>query len=171
MNLYLFRHGLAVERGTDGFDDANDSERPLTAKGQRKLKKISKAMKALDLSFDLILSSPYLRTRQTAEVAAKALKLPKKIRFSETLTPEGDSGDLITELNRIKPRPEDVLLVGHEPYLSELIGLLVCDDSRSVVEMKKGGLCKLTTGVLKHGRCACLEWLLTPEQMELIAKS
>jgi len=61
------------------------------------------------------------------------------------------------------------LLVGHEPYLSELISLLVAGDSSLCVVMKKGGLCKLSVETLKHGRCACLEWLLTPKQMALMA--
>ena len=64
MNLYILRHGIAVERGTPGY--AKDADRPLTLEGERKLQLIAQAMKALDLAFDLILSSPYLRARQTA---------------------------------------------------------------------------------------------------------
>jgi len=56
MNLYLLRHGLAVEPGTDGF--SKDSDRPLTPKGERKLWKTAQAMEDLELSFDWILCSP-----------------------------------------------------------------------------------------------------------------
>ena len=66
MNLYLLRHGIAVERGTPGLD--KDADRSLTPKGERRLWRITEAMEALKLSFDLILSSPYLRARQTAEI-------------------------------------------------------------------------------------------------------
>jgi phosphohistidine phosphatase SixA len=62
-----------------------------------------------------------------------------------------------------------VLLVGHEPYLSGLVSLLASGGATLTVVMKKGGLCKLTTGSLIHGRCATLEWLLTPKQMALMA--
>ena len=62
-----------------------------------------------------------------------------------------------------------VLLVGHEPDLSGLISLLVAGDTASAVVMKKGGLCKLSTESLKHGRCAALAWLLTPKQMALMS--
>jgi phosphohistidine phosphatase len=60
------------------------------------------------------------------------------------------------------------MLVGHEPFLSQLISLLVSGDTESSVLLKKGGFCKLSTEHLKHGKCATLEWLLTPRQMELM---
>lgn len=167
MNLYILRHGLAVEPGTPGY--GKDSDRPLIPEGERKLVQIARAMKALDLSFDLILSSPYLRARQTAEIVAKAFKLGKSLEFSDTLTPSGSFKKLIESLNRADPAPDSVLLVGHEPYLSELISLLVSGDVGSRVVMKKAGLCKLSTESLAPGRCAVLEWLLTPKQMMLMA--
>src|SRR5271169_6763046 len=123
MDLYLLRHGLAVEPGTQGF--ANDADRPLTPKGERKVRKIAEAIEAMGVSFDLILSSPYVRARQTAEVVAEALNLRKKLEFSDALVPAGSVKRLIESLNHRQPSPANVLLVGHEPYLSELISLLV----------------------------------------------
>jgi len=61
------------------------------------------------------------------------------------------------------------LLVGHEPYLSQLIALLSSGGTSATIDMKKGGLCKLETEGLEYGHCATLQWLLTPRQMELIA--
>ena len=167
MNLYILRHGLAVDPGTAEF--AKDSERPLTPKGERKLWKIAQAIEELELSFDLILSSPYVRALQTAQIVAEALDLRKKLETTETLTPDGSTEKLVDLINRRKPRVEEVLLVGHEPYLSELISLLVSGNTESAVTMKKGGLCKLTSELLEEGRCATLEWLLTPKQMCLMA--
>jgi phosphohistidine phosphatase len=66
---------------------------------------------------------------------------------------------------------DDLLLVGHEPFLSRLIALLTSGNSDASVLLKKGGFCKLSTQDLKHGKCATLEWLLTPKQMELMQKS
>ena len=77
MNLYLLRHGIAVEPGTPGCE--KDSERPLTPKGKRQLRQIAAAMKKMDLRFDLILSSPFLRARQTAEIIAESLTLKKQL--------------------------------------------------------------------------------------------
>jgi phosphohistidine phosphatase len=166
MNLYLLRHGIAEELGTDGL--TKDSERPLTDKGEDKLWKITEGMKALELTFDAILCSPYVRARQTAEIIAEALHARKKIEFSETLTPGGGSKTLIELLNRLNPEPQDVLLVGHEPHLSDFISLLVSGKPGCGVIMKKGGLCKLTTESLRNGRCADMQWLLTPGQMALM---
>jgi phosphohistidine phosphatase len=167
MNLYLLRHGLAVEPGTEGF--AHDAERPLTPKGERKLGKIAEGIKALEISFDLILSSPYVRARRTAEIVAEALSIGKKLGFSDALMPAGSVKRLIESLNQIEPAPEDVLLVGHEPYMSEMISLLVSGQVGFAVVMKKGGLCKLSAQSIHAGRCAALEWLLTPKQMALMA--
>jgi phosphohistidine phosphatase len=166
MNLYILRHGIATDPDVAGF--ATDADRPLTSEGRRKLRRIANAMEALKLSFDLILSSPYLRARQTAEIVAEGLGGHQKLELSDTLTPGGSPEKLIELLNCLQPAPETVLLVGHEPYLSNLISLLVAGDASFAVVLKKGGLCKLSAESLQAGRCATLEWLLTPKQMALM---
>ena len=167
MNVYILRHGIAAEPDAETF--ANDAERPLTPEGECKLRQATKAMKALGLSFDLILSSPYLRARQTAEIVAKAFDARKQLEFTDTLAPGGSSKKLIELLSRRAPPPQDVLLSGHEPYLSELISRLLSGSEHLAINLKKGSLCKLAIESLKHGRCASLEWLLTPKQMALMA--
>src|SRR5512136_509230 len=89
MDLYILRHGIAVERGTPGY--AKDADRPLTPEGERKLQLIAEAMEALELKFDLILSSPYARARQTAEVVTGVLHARKQLEFSDSLTPGGST--------------------------------------------------------------------------------
>ena len=167
MNIYILRHGIAVEPGTPGFE--NDADRPLIPKGERRLRSAAAAMEKLNLSFDLILSSPFVRARQTAEIVAGELKLKKRIEFFDGLVPGGNPKALIHVLNELKPAPENILLVGHEPYLSRLISLLVSGGVEALIEMKKGGLGKLEVAELRHGQCARLAWLLTPSQMELMA--
>ncbi len=167
MNLFILRHGIAVERGTPGFK--TDAGRPLTPKGKRQLRQIAGAMQNLDLSFNLILSSPFLRARQTAEIVAQSLRWKKRLAFSDELTPGGDPKALIQQLIELKPAPENVLLVGHEPYLSELIGRLISGGATAGIELKKGGLAKLEVASLRFGRCATLAWLLTPKQMKGMA--
>jgi len=166
MNLYLLRHGIAVEHGAPGH--GQDADRPLTDKGERKLWRITEAMRVMELSFDLILASPYLRARRTAEIVAEAFKAKKKLELCNALAADGDMLELIHFLNHLSPRPEHVLVVGHEPYLGVLATLLITGDSGSAVEFKKGGLCKLMIQRLRPGRCATLEWLLTPRQMGLM---
>ncbi|HUA37916.1 MAG TPA: phosphohistidine phosphatase SixA [Candidatus Sulfopaludibacter sp.] len=163
MNLYILRHGLAVERGTPGFK--TDAERPLTPKGKRQLRDIAGAMRNMDLDFDLILSSPFRRAWQTAEIVARNLKREKRLAFSDELAPAGNPKALIRQLNELKPAPENILLVGHEPCLSQFAIRLIAGGSSARMELKKGGLCKLEIDSLRFGRCAVLQWLLTPRQM------
>ncbi len=167
MNLYLLRHGIAVEPGTPGYE--KDSDRPLIAKGEDRLREAARAMEKLELSFDLILSSPFLRAKQTAEIIAKNLRLQSKLAFSNELIPSGNPKLLIQQLNGFRPEPENVLLVGHEPYLGKLVALLAAGNTGLEIDFKKGGLCKLEAESLHYGRCAKLAWLLTPRQMELMA--
>jgi len=159
MEIYILRHGIAVNRGTPGYK--KDSDRPLTPEGEEKLHQIAKAMLAMELKFDLILSSPYLRSKQTAQLVAA--ELDEEITLTDLLTPDGNPLELIRELNDEKP--QSVLLVGHEPDLSGLISVLVTGESNATIELKKGGLCKLSADRVAYGQCATLNWLLTPKQL------
>jgi len=166
MELFLLRHGLAVERGTPGYE--NDFARPLVSKGERQLRKSCAALRKMKLKWNLILSSPLLRARQTAQIVADELKVKRKFCISNNLQPGADLQKLVAELNRLKAMPGSVLLVGHEPGLSELISLLVTDKTPSGFALKKGGLAKLDLDKLRAGQCATLAWLLTPKQMKLM---
>ena len=159
MEIYILRHGIAVERGTPGYK--KDSERPLTKEGEEKMHQVAEAMLGMGLKFDLILSSPYTRAEQTAQIVAG--ELDEEVTFSDFLVPDGNLLDLIAEIN--KKKPETVLLVGHEPDLSQLISVLITGDSEASIELKKGGLCKITSEKLAFGPSATLNWLLTSKQL------
>ena len=161
MNLFLLRHAIAVEPGSLAGD--SDAERPLSPEGKKKMRKIALGMKSLDLSFDLILSSPYLRARETAEIVAHEFgSVPE---FTPRLAVGGDPASLVAEVAARTKDMADVLLVGHEPQLSKLISYLLAGNSGLSVTMKKGGLCKLDVPRLRYARSATLEWLLTPSQL------
>jgi phosphohistidine phosphatase len=159
MEIYILRHGIAVERGTRGYK--KDSDRPLTKEGEEKMLEIAKTLLEMDLKFDLILSSPLVRAQQTAAIVAD--ELGEEVTYSDFLSPGADARELIAELNDEKP--QQVLLVGHEPDLSQLISLLISGGGNAAIELKKGGLCKLTSEKLTFGQCATLNWLLTPKQL------
>jgi phosphohistidine phosphatase len=126
---------------------------------------VAKGMRALDLSFDLILSSPFIRAKETAEIVARIFKIKKELKLTFNLAVGGDPEELINELKRDFDSLESVLLVGHEPYLSHFISFLLTGTSGLSLEMKKAGFCKLKIDILRYGRCATLEWLLTPAQL------
>jgi len=163
MELYLLRHAIAVPRETPGYDD--DSKRPLTPEGKRKMRRIAGAMQALDVQFDLILSSPFTRARQTAEIVAEVFQAEKKLVLEDTLAVGGDLRTLINRINTAYGTLERIMLVGHEPSMSELISVLIAGDTRVSITLRKGGLCKLTTSALRYGQCATLDCLLAPRQL------
>jgi phosphohistidine phosphatase len=167
MNLCVLRHGIAVELGAPGI--AHDAERSLTSEGKSKLRQIAKVMQGMELDFDAILSSPYLRARQTAELIARSFKKTAKVELCEALAPDGTSAQVIETLRRLKPAPENLLLVGHEPNLSHLVSVLVGSKGGSCVVFKKGGLCRLCVHSLRPQPDASIEWLLTPKQMIAMA--
>lgn len=159
MNLYIIRHAIAVDEGTPEYEE--DSQRPLTDKGKKKMRQIAKGLRALGADFDLILSSPYVRAKETAEILADVFKTRKDVEFSDNLIPMGDPDSLIAEINE-KYSANSLVLVGHEPHLTALISLLVSDNAGVDMTLKKGGVCRLSADDLHHTRKATLEWLLTP---------
>lgn len=163
MRLYLLRHAIAAERDAQKFPD--DGQRPLTEAGTEKMIKIAQALSKMDLKIDLILSSPLVRTRETAEIARNQLSLNEdRLVLVDQLAPLGEPRQLINEI-RTKYMHERLLLVGHEPDLSNLISLLLSGDTGMSVTMKKGGICCLSIDQLAAGKCATLEWLINPGQM------
>jgi len=155
MNLYLIRHAIAVEEYEE------DSLRPLTDKGKKKMRQIAKGLRALGVELDLILSSPYVRAAETAEILADVFKMKKEIKLSENLVPMGDPDLLIAEMNE-KYAADSIALVGHEPFMTSLIGLLISENSSVDITLKKGGVCSLSADDLHHTRKATMDWLLTP---------
>jgi phosphohistidine phosphatase len=159
MNIYMIRHAIAIDEGSPEY--ADDSQRPLSDKGKKKMRQIAKGLRALGVDFDLILSSPYIRAKETAEILADVFKVKKDVEFSDNLIPMGDPDLLISEMNE-KYSADSIALVGHEPHLTALIGLLVSGNASMDMSLKKGGVCRLSTDDLHHTRKAALEWLLTP---------
>jgi phosphohistidine phosphatase len=167
MELYLLRHAIAVERGTPGFEA--DHLRPLTNEGRAKMEQMAAGMATLELKFDVILTSPYVRAHQTAEIAAAALKQAKKLRHEPTLQADRSPQEFVARLAGKLAGHERILAVGHEPFLSSLATLLLGLPGGAALVMKKGGLCKLAVSRFKPRPAAQLEWLLTPRQLRLLA--
>ena len=164
MKLYILRHGDAVESSDPKFKDV---ERPLTTKGIQRTKQLAEALEQMQVSFDAILSSPLVRARETAEIIARELKFTGKVDVTEYLTPFGSMENLVRQLTMLRPTPRNVLLAGHEPYLSGFISLLCIGGPGMGLEMKKGALCRLDVPAPSCGKCATLEWLLPPRVVGL----
>ena len=164
MKLYLLRHGDAVEAGDPKFKEA---ERPLTPKGIQRTKQLAHALQQMEISFEAMLSSPLVRARETAEIVVRGLESSGKLELTDSLTPFGSMENLVSLLKTLRPVPENVLLVGHEPYLSGFISLLCTGGPGLSLTMKKGALCRLEVDSPSCGKCATLEWLVQPRLIGL----
>ncbi|HUI87343.1 MAG TPA: phosphohistidine phosphatase SixA [Anaerolineales bacterium] len=161
MKIYLVRHGIAYEPGEPGYED--DAQRPLTDKGRDKMKKVAHVLKRLGVQPDVMVSSPYLRARQTAEILAKELKYKKdKLVFSDRLLPTAQPGLIIAEMIE-KYMVEELMVIGHEPCLGLLIGALASGGGDLSINVKYGSVCCLSADDFRIERRATLEWLLTPK--------
>ena len=166
MEIYLIRHCNAVDPGSPDYDD--DSQRPLTEKGREKVRKIASALKKLKVKPDCIVSSPYVRARQTAEILAKEMKYKHGLAFSDILVPMGEAEEIVREINE-KYNVDELVFVSHEPCISGLIGALTADSSDISINIKNGGICCLSADNLRLERKAVLEWLLTPKILSALS--
>jgi phosphohistidine phosphatase len=157
--LYLIRHGIAEERG-DAWPD--DSKRPLTAEGTSRLRKSARGLVRLGVAFDVILTSPLVRARQTADVVASVYDPRPHIVTAEALAPGGAFQALLAELEK-QARRTRLALVGHEPGIGELAARFA--GSRHPLEFKKGALCRIDVEALPPAGPGTLRWLLTPRIM------
>jgi phosphohistidine phosphatase len=158
MDLYVLRHGVAAARGEwQGSDD----ERPLTEDGRTEMDRVAAALARLGLGLDLIVTSPLARALQTAEIVAGRLGLQDKLVLDEQLGAGFGAGRLPKVL-RTYEDAKSLMLVGHEPGLSEAVGSLV----GGRIVLKKGGVAyvQLADAALKKG---VLAWLLQPRTIGL----
>jgi phosphohistidine phosphatase len=156
LELYLIRHGIAEERGEEYPDD---SKRPLTSSGMSKLREEAKGLNELDVAFNLIISSPLVRTKQTAEIIAATLKDKPQVLTSDALAPAGTPAGVVQELAR-HAKQARIALVGHEPNLGELAARLI--GAKSPIEFKKGAVCRIDFEVLPPKGYGQLRWFIPP---------
>ena len=167
MDLYVLRHGVAEDRGGSGY--ASDGERPLTAKGVRRMTRQIRGLRSLEVSIDVVVTSPLVRAVQTAEIVHEGLRVTSRLVTSNALAPGGSPSQLISNLATGYSSTGDVMVVGHEPHLSSLISILTTGDPEPVVRLRKGALCKLRLPAPRYGRCGWIEWSMTPKQMVSLA--
>jgi phosphohistidine phosphatase len=151
MRLYFLRHGIA---DWPDWDPARDHERPLTKDGVKKMKEQARALADLGVKIDAILSSPYTRAYQTADIVAGKLGLEVK---AEPLLAPGFNSDKLAEIARSFADDQALLLVGHEPNFSMVIAEIT---GGGRVQMKKGTLARVDVNRELQGE---LVWLLPPK--------
>ena len=166
LDVYLIRHAAAEERGPAWPDD---DLRPLSAEGRAGMGKAARGLVRLGVTFNVILTSPLVRARQTADVVAEAFDARPPIVVVDALAPGGGDADLLVELTKHSHR-RGIALVGHEPDLGELAARLV--GSRRALAFKKGAVCRIgmesLTESIPPARPGTLRWFLTPAILRAI---
>ncbi|MDC8453763.1 MAG: phosphohistidine phosphatase SixA [Candidatus Nitrosotalea sp.] len=162
MDLLVLRHGEAGR----GSALPGDSTRALTTEGKQEIADLSNGLKSLGVKLDVIYTSPLLRAKQTAEIVAKSLKYKGKIEELDSLKPEGSKLDFYSVLSKLK-QDSVVLVVGHEPYLSDMIGEAI-SPSGCRINLKKAGLARIKVISTLPKIKGELRWLLTPKQLKKI---
>jgi phosphohistidine phosphatase len=166
VNLYFLRHAKACARSRKWRPD---STRPLTRDGEKKMFEAALGIQKLDLSLDLILTSPHIRAFRTAEILGEVFGA-RKVVETKSLIPEAEPKAIISEINENFAALKQIVLVGHEPFLSRLISILLSGKDTVPIELRKGGFCKLSITELGFGPCGCMEWLLTASQLARMGK-
>jgi phosphohistidine phosphatase len=159
MDLYLIRHAEAAALGEGGVE--NDEERPLTEAGEKQLGVIAKGLKRHGIQFDLVLTSPLVRARQTADGIVGALPASApEVQVHDALSPGGRAKKLARFLRKLNS--ERIALVGHQPDLGELAGWLVGSKKAQIDLAKAGVACVQCPDGPRKGS-GTLVWLVTPE--------
>lgn len=158
MLLYLVRHGEAVPYNTPGI---SDDDRPLTDDGERRMRKAARGLKRLKVDPERILTSPLPRARRTAEIIAERLSKESVLEEEAALRADRDARSV---RDWIGTRSEaSLMIVGHNPTFSKLVGLLVDGSTdRPVCELEKGGVAALRT-TDRDG--FVLDWLASPRML------
>ncbi|MCT7970966.1 phosphohistidine phosphatase SixA [Laspinema olomoucense] len=134
--VYLIRHGIAENR----VDNVSDEKRQLTKEGVQKTRKVANRLHQLNIHFDLILTSPLLRARQTADILQTA-GLGQKIKESTSLVPNGDINNWLNWYQQWRQSGGHCLaLVGHQPDQGNWAEILVWGESREGLILKKAGV-------------------------------
>jgi phosphohistidine phosphatase len=137
MQLYIVRHGIAIDREDPKCPP--DPERFLTEEGIEKTKQVARGVAELGVVPDLLLSSPYVRAMQTAEIFASALEYSKqKIRKTDLLLPGAEPLQLFRELAKDKDLSA-VYVFGHAPHLDDLLATAI-GSKHNITSLKKAGV-------------------------------
>lgn len=172
MHLYLLRHGVAADLS---LGIKRDADRPLTKEGWKKMRDEARGMRKLGIEFDLIFTSPYLRTRQTAMAVAEVYQFDADSIISiESLAsgrpfahPPYRNPEVFTDIGVYDF--QRALIVGHMPDMSEMASLLLTGEINTHFEFKKGSLCLIEVDGLPPRHPGVLRWMLTPKQLMMLA--
>ncbi|MGH9448915.1 MAG: phosphohistidine phosphatase SixA [Terriglobia bacterium] len=165
--IYLMRHGIAEDRDPEGSSD--DAKRPLTPEGEVKVRAIARGLDRIGAKWDWIITSPLKRAVETADALTDELGSSAPRDLCEALTPDDGSRQKVTAFLAQHPGRSRILLVGHEPSLSDLASELIGAGREACLTFKKGGCCLVSFDQFPSAKApGALSWWLTPRLLRKI---
>ena len=155
MRLYLFRHGIAEASARSG----RDADRALTDEGREKVRRVVRRAREGGMWPTVILSSPYARALETAEIAAKTLGHEEAVIASNAFVPDTSPEDAWDEIRTHKDEPE-VLIASHQPLCGDLTAFLL-DAPTLAVDFRKTAMICIDIDVAGPRPHGVLQWMLT----------
>jgi len=162
MFLYFLRHASA---GQHRADPIRDEKRPLDDEGVAQCGLVGRSLALMQVAPDVIISSPLKRATQTASLVANELAYEDKIVIDPALRPEATFSQFREMLTRYENH-EAIMVVGHNPKLSEFVGRVMGGGNRAAIDLKKGGVARVE---MNHVR-GILNWCLTPKLLRSLTE-
>lgn len=163
MEIYFLRHANA---GKPKVNPEKDEQRPIDDLGEQQSHSVGRALAAMELKLDAIVTSPLVRARQTAAIVATELKQKDKLVTDEALRPDASYEQFQQLLARYKDK-QAIMVVGHNPSQTEFLNQLVTGKGSEQIELKKGAVARVD----KDGsQAAVLKWCMPPKAVRAIQK-
>ena len=170
MKLLLVRHAIAEDAATFVAAGGNDAERPLTEHGRKRMNKAVRGLRSQLPQADWLVHSPLLRARETAGIIANALDA-QPLMIETAALDYHEPPQAVLEWLKARSVPNTAILVGHEPQLSLLTGLLLCGEVRALIPFRKGGVALIAFADHPSAGQGVLQWALTPRQLRQLRAS
>jgi len=164
MIIYFLRHASAGERKKNS---KKDERRPLDAQGIEQCGDVGRALAALDVAVDVIISSPLKRATQTAALVGNEVGYERQLFIEKALRPEA-TFEQFRDMLRKYSRADSLMVVGHNPNFSQFLGKTISPrNSTAHIDLKKGSVARVES----NGKTAVLHWCLAPRLIRAIIES
>lgn len=161
MIVYFLRHANAGERMAS---PKKDEKRGLDKEGIEQCGYVGRGLAALDVQVDAMISSPLKRSTQTASLVGNEMGFEGKLQIEPALRPQGTFADFRKLLDKYA-RHEAIMVVGHNPNLSEFLGRIVSPAGcEATMELRKGAVAKVEL----RRNFGSLSWCLTPKVLRCL---
>ena len=163
----VIRHGAAEDSAPSGLD----ADRPLTAEGHAAMTAAAIGLTASARAPDLILTSPFVRARQTAEIVAEAFQV-HEVETVDVLASGATAADILAALaQRCASAGGSFAVVGHEPDLGRFVSYALAASTRGFHSLRKGSACLLEFPAMPRAGNATLEWAMEPQHLRAVGQS